>query len=83
MEQQEYERWMLVLIAVGVVLSVAEFLFISLIVGKGTVVGFQNGLLAGAGVVVAVVILVWLATFILKPDTASGPEAEETAEGSA
>lgn len=68
------------MIAVGITLSVAEFMVMSLLVGKGTISGYQNGLLAGGGVVAVVVILVWLATSILKPEV---PGAETASEGPA
>lgn len=58
---------MVILLAAGGILAVGEFLVISLLIGRGTIVGFQNGLLAGGGVVVSVVVLVWLATSVLKP----------------
>lgn len=71
------------MIAVGILLSVVEFLFVSLVVGKATIVGYQNGLLAGGGVVLAVVVLVWLATFILKPETSPEVASKETSQAPA
>ena len=71
MKEEEFERWTLVLAAVGSVLAVVEFLVVALVVGKGTIVGYQNGMLAGAFVVVAVVVLTWLATVILRPKESS------------
>ncbi len=66
-DQEEFEHWTLVLITVGIILALAEFLFVGVVVGKGSITGLQNGLLAGGGVVVVVVVLVWLATSVLKP----------------
>ncbi len=84
MEQERFERWTLLLIAAGIILAIAEFLVVSLVIGHGNIVGFQNGALAGAGVVAASVVLVWMATFFLKPgeeqEMAAAEQAEEAAQ---
>ncbi len=67
MEQREYERWMFILIGIGTLLALTEFLVVSLLIGRGNLVGYRNGFLAGGGMVAVVVILVWLATIVLKP----------------
>ena len=80
MKEEEFERWTLVLAAVGSVLAVVEFLVVALVVGKGTIVGFQNGMLAGAFAVVAVVVLTWLATVILGPKESSTGDSGVSSE---
>ncbi len=77
MEQEELDRWVFVLTAAGLVIAVVEFLVISLLVGKGTIVGFQNGLLSGAGVVAVAVVLTWLASIKFRSRQAK-PEPAKT-----
>jgi len=64
------------LVVAGIILSIAEFIVIGILVGKGTIVGYQNGLLAGGATVVASVVLVWLATFFLKLESPEPPVPE-------
>ncbi len=79
MNQGEYEHWMLKLIGTGTVLAVLEFLVVSLVFGGGTIGGFMDGFLAGAAMVVVVVVLVWLATIVIRPSEA--PDKEEPSGG--
>ncbi len=67
MEQPEFEKWIFLIITIGGALSVAEFLVIGLVIGGGSLVGFQSGMAAGVGTMIVSVILVWITTVILKP----------------
>ena len=61
---------MFMLLGTGTILAILEFLVISLVIGHGNIGGFRNGFLAGAAMVVAVVVLVWLATIVIRPEQA-------------
>ncbi len=67
MDQDSYERIMLRIIAVGVLLSIAEFIVVGLVIGRATLIGLHDGLLAGVGQMISVVVLVWITTLAIKP----------------
>ncbi len=67
MDQDRYERIMLRMIVIGALLSIAEFIVVGLVIGGATLVGLHDGLLAGVGQMIAVVILVWITTLVIQP----------------
>ena len=83
MEQQEYERSMLLIMAAGVVIAVIEFLVMGFIVNKPNIVGFQNAFISAGGVLVVVVVVLWVASVTLKPDLPSAEQAMEQTQEAA
>lgn len=71
---------MLLIIAAGVIVAVIEFLVMSIVVNRATIIGFQNGLIAGGGVLVVVVVVLWAATAILRPKGAAEGEQGKSAQ---
>ncbi len=62
---------MVLIMAAGIVIAVIEFLVMGFIVNKPNIVGFQNAFISAGGVLVVVVVVLWVATAVLKPKVSS------------
>jgi len=79
-DQQEFERSMVLIMAAGIVIAVIEFLVMGFIVNKPDIVGFQNAFISAGGVLVVVVIVLWVATAVLRPKVPSDVEAVQSTQ---
>ncbi len=71
MNDEDYERSMLIMIVVGVIISIADFVVMAFVVNKPTLVGYQNAFISAAGVVAVVAVVLWVAAAILRPKDAT------------
>jgi hypothetical protein len=72
--QEEFERWILRIIAIGALLSIIEFFAIGILIEGGGLAGFHSGLMAGIIMIIITVILVFFITAFMKPDDTKDAE---------
>jgi hypothetical protein len=66
MEQERFEKYVLILILSAVLISVSEFVAIAFLIGDGGLVALHTAMMAGIGTINCSVILVFLAMLIFK-----------------
>ncbi len=67
MNQDEIEELILRVIAIGAILSIVEFVVISVVVEGGGLAGYHYGLMAGIFMIIITVIMVFFASAFIKP----------------
>ncbi len=67
---------MLIIIGVGVLIAVVEFVIVGFVIGRGSLPDLNNALLAGVMVVIVTVVVVWGAMLVLKAEP--GISTQET-----